>query len=141
MATSNGSLHVSDFEETAETTVPKNPQGSDDPEDQNRQRSRNASRNRVILQSEKILTSVLIVLVLYSAVWALTGHLMLPGGYLLTIFFVYVLATVAGKCVTHLHMPALVGMLLAGKLIEEERYSRFLSMNRFDREKKMKKLH
>ena len=72
----------------------------------------------------RVLTRALIVLLIWAVLWSVIGQDALPGGNIFGIFIVIVSASLCGFLVgrvPYLHLPPLLGMLLAGFLLRNVR--------------------
>lgn len=72
----------------------------------------------------RVLTRGLIVVLIWAVLWSVIGKDALPGGNIFGIFIVIVSASLCGFLVCripYLHLPPLLGMLLAGFLLRNVR--------------------
>ena len=72
----------------------------------------------------RALTRVLIVVLIWAVCWSVLGKDALPGGNIFGIYIVIVSASLCGFLVSripYLHLPALLGMLIAGFLLRNVR--------------------
>ena len=72
----------------------------------------------------RVLTRGLIVVLIWAVLWSIIGADALPGGNIFGIFIVLVSASLCGFLVCripYLHLPPLLGMLLAGFLLRNVR--------------------
>ena len=72
----------------------------------------------------RVLTRGLIAVLIWAVLWSIIGADALPGGNIFGIFLVIVSASLCGFLVCrvpHLHLPPLLGMLLAGLLLRNVR--------------------
>lgn len=72
----------------------------------------------------RVLTRGLIVVLIWAVLWSIIGADALPGGNIFGIFIVIVSASLCGFLVCkipYLHLPPLLGMLLAGFLLRNVR--------------------
>ena len=72
----------------------------------------------------RVLTRGLIVVLIWAVLWSIIGEDALPGGNIFGIFIVIVSASLFGFLVCripYLHLPPLLGMLLAGFLLRNVR--------------------
>jgi len=72
----------------------------------------------------RVLTRGLIVVLIWAVLWSVIGKDALPGGNIFGIFMVIVSASLCGFLVCripYLHLPPLLGMLLAGFLLRNVR--------------------